>query len=34
MQQIITELREAVSKKDRRMVITKMALNLMQQNGC
>jgi hypothetical protein len=32
--QIMTELSEAVSEKDRIMVITKMVLNLMQQNGC
>jgi hypothetical protein len=32
--QIITEVSEAVSEKDKIMVITKMALNLMKQNGC
>jgi hypothetical protein len=30
----MTELSEAVSEKDKIMVITKMALNLMKQNGC
>jgi hypothetical protein len=34
MQQIITELSEAVSEKDKIMNITKMVLNLMKQNGC
>jgi hypothetical protein len=34
VQQIITELSEAVSEKDKIMVITKMVLNLMKQNGC
>jgi hypothetical protein len=33
MQQIKTELSEAVSEKDKIMVITKMAPNLMKQNG-
>jgi hypothetical protein len=32
--QIMTKLSEAVSKEDRIMVITKMALMLMKQNGC
>jgi hypothetical protein len=31
---IMTELSEAASQEDRIMVITKMVLNLMQQNGC
>jgi hypothetical protein len=30
----MTELSEAVSEKDKIMVITKMVLNLMKQNGC
>jgi hypothetical protein len=34
VQQIVTELSEAVSEKDKIMVITKMLLNLMKQNGC
>jgi hypothetical protein len=34
MQQIITELSEAVLEKDKIMVITKMVLNLMIQNDC
>jgi hypothetical protein len=34
MQQIITELSEAVSEKGKIMVITKMVFNLMKQNGC
>jgi hypothetical protein len=36
VQQIITELSEAVSekKKNKIMVITKMVLNLMKQNSC
>jgi hypothetical protein len=33
MQQI-TELREAESEKGKIMVITKMVINLMKQNGC
>jgi hypothetical protein len=33
VQWIITELRQAVTEKDKMMVITKMALNLMKQNG-
>jgi hypothetical protein len=32
--QIIKELSEAASEKDRTMLITKVVLNLMQQNGC
>jgi hypothetical protein len=32
--QIMTELSKAVSEEDRVMIITKMALNFMQQNGC
>jgi type IV pilus biogenesis protein CpaD/CtpE len=32
--QIMTDLSEAVSEKDRIMVITKIVRNLMQQNGC
>jgi hypothetical protein len=32
--QIVTELSEAVSEKDKIMVNTKMVLNLMEQNGC
>jgi hypothetical protein len=34
VQQIMTRLTEAVSEKDKIMVITKMALNIMEQNGC
>jgi hypothetical protein len=34
MQQIMTEISEAVSEKDKIMVITKMVLNLMKPNGC
>jgi hypothetical protein len=34
VQQIITEHSEAVSEKDKIMVITKMVLNLMKQDGC
>jgi hypothetical protein len=34
VQQIMTELSEAVSEKDRIMGITKMVLNLMNHNGC
>jgi hypothetical protein len=34
VEQIMTELSEAVSEKDKIMVITKMVLNLMKQNGC
>jgi hypothetical protein len=34
VQQIMRELSEAVSEKDKIMVIIKMALNLMKQNGC
>jgi hypothetical protein len=33
VQQIMTELSEAVSEKDKIMVITKLVLNLMKQNG-
>jgi hypothetical protein len=32
--QIMTELSEATSEKDKITVITKMVLNLMKQNGC
>jgi hypothetical protein len=31
---MMTELSKAVSEEDRVMVITKLVLNLMQQNGC
>jgi hypothetical protein len=31
---IMTELNDAASQEDRVMVITKMVLNLMKQNGC
>jgi hypothetical protein len=34
MQQIMTELSEAVSEKDKIMVVTKMVPNLMKQIGC
>jgi hypothetical protein len=34
MQQIMTELSEAVSEKDKIMVTTKMILNLLKQMGC
>jgi hypothetical protein len=34
LQQIMTELSRAVSEKDKIMVIIKMAINLMKQNGC
>jgi hypothetical protein len=34
VQQIMTEPSEAVSEKDKIMIITKMLLNLMKQNGC
>jgi hypothetical protein len=34
VQQIITELSEAVSEKDKIILITKVVLNLMKQNGC
>jgi hypothetical protein len=34
VQEIITELCEAVSEKDKIMVITKMVLNLLKQNDC
>jgi hypothetical protein len=34
VQQNITELSEAVSEKDKLMVITKMIFNFMKQNGC
>jgi hypothetical protein len=34
VQQIMTELSEAVSEEDKIMTITKMVLNLMKQNGC
>jgi hypothetical protein len=33
VQQTMTELSEAVSEKDKIMVITKLVLNLMKQNG-
>jgi hypothetical protein len=33
-QQIFTELSEAVTEKDKIMVITKIVLNLIKQNGC
>jgi hypothetical protein len=33
VQQIMTELSEAVSEKDKVVVITKIALNLVKQNG-
>jgi hypothetical protein len=33
VQQILTELSEAVSEKDKIMVITKMILNLMKKSG-
>jgi hypothetical protein len=34
VQQIMTELSEAVSEKDKLMINTKMVLNVMKQNGC
>jgi hypothetical protein len=34
VQQIMTELSEAVSEKDKLMVSIRMVLNLMKQNGC
>jgi hypothetical protein len=34
VQQIMTELSDAVSEKNKIMVITKMVLDLMNQNGC
>jgi hypothetical protein len=34
VQQIITDLSEAVSEKDKIILITKMVPNLMKQNGC
>jgi hypothetical protein len=34
VEQIITEISEAVSEKDNIMVITKMVLNLMKQKVC
>jgi hypothetical protein len=34
VQQIMTGLSEIVSEKDKIMVITKMLLNLVGQNGC
>jgi hypothetical protein len=34
VQQIATELSGTVSEKDKIMIITKMALNLMKVNGC
>jgi hypothetical protein len=34
VQQMIIELSEAVSEKEKILVITKMVLNLMKQNGC
>jgi hypothetical protein len=34
VQQIMTELSEAMSEEDKIMVITKMVLNLVKQNGC
>jgi hypothetical protein len=33
VQQAMTELSEAVSEESKIMIITKMALNLMKQNG-
>jgi hypothetical protein len=33
-QQIITKLSDAAPEKDKIMIITKMVLNLMKQNGC
>jgi hypothetical protein len=30
----MTEFSEAASEKDKIMIITKMVLNLMKQNGC
>jgi hypothetical protein len=34
VQKIITQLNEAVSERDKIMVITKMVFNFMKQNGC
>jgi hypothetical protein len=34
VQQIMTELSEAVSEKDKIMVITKTLFNIMEQNDC
>jgi hypothetical protein len=34
VQQIITELNEAMSEKDKIMAITNVVLNFMKQNGC
>jgi hypothetical protein len=34
VQQIMTDLSEAVSKTNKIMAITKMVLKLMKQNGC
>jgi hypothetical protein len=34
VRQITTKLTKAVSEEDRVMVITKLVLNLLQQNGC
>jgi hypothetical protein len=34
VQQIRTELSEAVTEKDKMKVITKMVRNLLKQNGC
>jgi hypothetical protein len=34
VQQIITEISEAVLEQDKIMVITKMVLRLVKQNGC
>jgi hypothetical protein len=34
VKQIITELSEAVSERDKIIIITIMVLNLMKQNGC
>jgi phage terminase large subunit-like protein len=34
VQQIMTELIGAMSEKDKIMVITKIVLNIMKQNGC
>jgi hypothetical protein len=34
VQQIITEGNEAVSEEHKIMIITKMVLNLIKQNGC
>jgi hypothetical protein len=34
VQQIISEPSEAVSEKDKLIVITKIVLSLIEQNGC